>query len=68
MKYRRDHYRGAAAAYSIKMIKCISGSLHSSLSSEIDSDGDRAVFDSSGGILPPFRTQDDALVDAYQVE
>ena len=62
MTYKLDHYREAAAAHSIKMIKAQmagaeleetsveSGSFHSSLPSEIDSDGDSDMSYSSGGI------------------
>ena len=42
-------------------------SFHSSLSNEIDTDGDSNMFDSDGDILPQFcaQPQDDAVVEAY---
>ena len=41
-----------------------SGSFHSGLTSEIDSDGDSDMFDSGGDILPTLWAQDDVVVDA----
>ena len=45
-----------------------SGSFHSGLSNEIDTDGDSEVSDSDSDILPQFSVHADAVVEAYQCE